>query len=697
MSFPSPAPNRVALALGAALALLAVHAPSVEAQQAAARGAQITPNFKDADITQVIEAVSAATGKNVIIDPRVRAQVTMLSSTPMSSAAFYEAFLALLSVHGFIAVETGGIIRVVPDANARQMPSIDLPNRVSATSDEIVTQIVSVRNISAAQLVPILRPMQPQYAHLAVYPASNILIISDRANNVNRMMRIIRRIDEAASSEVEVVSLQNASAAEIVRIVSSLTQAQAQAEGGAPSVRLVADDRSNSVLISGDTTLRLRAKALIAHLDTPLDNGGDTQVRYLRYADAEKIAGKLKEQLSAATAAPAAAAGATALADRSTSIWAEPETNALVMTAPPKTMRSLMTIVDKLDIRRAQVLVEAIIVEVSADKSAELGVNWVAADADGDIPAGGFIEPVGGISVVDLARAVDNPASLTAVSCGTTIGTGRLNGTGINFAAMIRALRGDSNTNIIATPSIVTMDNQEAQIKVAQEVPFVTGQFTNTGNNAGGSVNPFQTIQRQEVGTILKITPQINEGDSVMLKIEQESSSIAASSSGAVDLITNKRTINTHVLIEDGGTIVLGGLISDTQTRGEQRVPFLGRIPIIGEAFKTRSAKNNKTNLMVFIKPRILRDGTDTAIETNQKYNYMRDEQRRLGPRGEILPLLPGTRRPMLPELPEPPPRPAVAPAPAADAAVEAAPAATTAAPATAPATTPAPATGTAP
>jgi general secretion pathway protein D len=697
MSFPSPAPNRVALALGAALALLAVHAPSVEAQQAAARGAQITPNFKDADITQVIEAVSAATGKNVIIDPRVRAQVTMLSSTPMSSAAFYEAFLALLSVHGFIAVETGGIIRVVPDANARQMPSIDLPNRVSATSDEIVTQIVSVRNISAAQLVPILRPMQPQYAHLAVYPASNILIISDRANNVNRMMRIIRRIDEAASSEVEVVSLQNASAAEIVRIVSSLTQAQAQAEGGAPSVRLVADDRSNSVLISGDTTLRLRAKALIAHLDTPLDNGGDTQVRYLRYADAEKIAGKLKEQLSAATAAPAAAAGATALADRSTSIWAEPETNALVMTAPPKTMRSLMTIVDKLDIRRAQVLVEAIIVEVSADKSAELGVNWVAADADGDIPAGGFIEPVGGISVVDLARAVDNPASLTAVPRGTTIGIGRLNGTGINFAAMIRALRGDSNTNIIATPSIVTMDNQEAQIKVAQEVPFVTGQFTNTGNNAGGSVNPFQTIQRQEVGTILKITPQINEGDSVMLKIEQESSSIAASSSGAVDLITNKRTINTHVLIEDGGTIVLGGLISDTQTRGEQRVPFLGRIPIIGEAFKTRSAKNNKTNLMVFIKPRILRDGTDTAIETNQKYNYMRDEQRRLGPRGEILPLLPGTRRPMLPELPEPPPRPAVAPAPAADAAVEAAPAATTAAPATAPATTPAPATGTAP
>lgn len=690
MSLSPTASNRAALALGAALLLLTLQLPTATAQQTASRGAQITPNFKDADITQVIEAVGAATGKNIIIDPRVRAQVTMLSSTPMSSAAFYEAFLALLSVHGFIAVETGGIVRVVPDANARQMPSIDLPGRVSATSDEIVTQIVSVRNISAAQLVPILRPMQPQYAHLAVYPASNILIISDRASNVNRMMRIIRRIDEAASSEVEVVSLQNASAAEVVRIVTSLTQAQAQAEGGAPSVRLVADDRSNSVLISGDNNLRLRAKALIAHLDTPLDNGGDTQVRYLRYADAEKIAGKLKEQLSAATAAPAAAAGAAALADKSTSIWAEPETNALVITAPPKTMRSLMSIVDKLDIRRAQVLVEAIIVEVTADKSAELGVNWVAADADGDIPAGGFVQPVGGVSVLDLARAVDDPSTLTSVPRGTTIGIGRLNGTGINFAAMIRALRGDSNTNIIATPSIVTMDNQEAQIKIAQEVPFVTGQFTNTGNNNGGSVNPFQTIQRQEVGTILKITPQINEGDSVMLKIEQESSSIAASSGGAVDLITNKRTINTHVLIEDNGTVVLGGLIQDTQTGGEQRVPFLGRIPIIGEAFKTRNAQKTKTNLMVFIKPRILRDGTDAAIETNQKYNYIREQQRRNGPRGEILPLLPGERRPMLPELPPPPPRATPVP----DAAAEAP---ATSAPTTPAAAAPTPATGSAP
>ena len=636
-------------------------------------GQRITPNFKDADITQVIEAVGAATGKNIIIDPRVRAQVTMLSSTPMSPDAFYEAFLALLSVHGFVAVPSGNILKIIPDANARQLPANDLPNRVSSTSDEIVTQVIAVRNVSAAQLVPILRPLIPQYGHLAAYPSSNILIISDRANNVNRMMRIIERIDQTSSSDIEIVSLQNASATEVVRIVTALNQAQAQAEGGSPTVRLVADDRSNSILISGDSMMRLKAKTLIAHLDTPLENGGDAQVRYLNYADAEKIASKLKEQLSASAGAPAAAGGAATAADRTATIWAEPETNALIINAPPKTMRALMSIVDKLDIRRAQVMVEAIIVEVSADKSAELGVNWVAYDRDREVPAGGFIEPIGGVSIVDLARAVDDPTTLTSVPRGTTIGIGRLKDTGINFAALLRALRGDSNTNIIATPSIVTMDNQEAQIKVAQEVPFVTGQFTNTGGGAGGGVNPFQTIQRQEVGTILKITPQINEGDSVMLKIEQESSSIAASSSGAVDLVTNKRTINTNVLIEDGGTIVLGGLIQDTQTNGEQRVPFLGRIPIIGEAFRTRSAKKAKTNLMVFIQPTILRDGMDTAIETNQKYNYIRDQQRRNGPRGEILPMLPGEKRTILPPLPAFPAPPARVPADA---------------PATAPATT---------
>jgi general secretion pathway protein D len=658
-----PIRTRPSTALLAALALgiaMGGVAPPAAAQSAAQR---ITPNFKDADITQVIEAVAAATGKNIIVDPRVRAQVTMLSSTPMTPDAFYEAFQALLQVHGFVAVPSGKTVKIIPDANSRTLPGNDLPDRVSATSDELVTQVVSVRNVSAVQLVAILRPLMPQNAHLAAYPSSNMLVLSDRANNVNRMVRIIRRIDQESDADIEVVPMQNASAAEVVRTMTALNPAQVQGtEGGGSPLRAVADERSNSILLAGDKTQRLRARTLIAYLDTPLAGGGDTRVRYLRYADAEKIAQKLKEQLSGGGAPAAGAAGAAAAAGGPTTIWAEPETNALVVTAPAKTMNSLMSIVDRLDIRRAQVIVEAIIVEVSADKAAELGVNWVLdGTQDGNV-VGGFIEPVGGVSIVDLARAVNDPTTLTSAPRGTTIGIGRLQDTGINFAAVIRALRGDSTTNIIATPSIVTMDNQEAEIKVAQEVPFVTGQYTNT-SGGGTPLAPFQTIQRQEVGTILKVTPQINEGDSVMLKIEQESSSIAATSSGAVDLVTNKRTISTHVLIEDGGTVVLGGLIQDSQTGGEQRVPFLGRIPVIGEAFRTRSAKKTKTNLMVFIQPRILRDGLDATIETNQKYNYIRDQQRRLGPQREVLPLLPGEQRAELPPLPAPT-APAVPPAP---------------------------------
>lgn len=614
-------------------------------------GPRITPNFKDADITQVIEAVAAATGRNVIIDPRVRAQVTMLSQTPMSPDEFYEAFLALLQVHGFAAVPSGQVVKIVPDANMRTMPGNDLAPEVSATSDELVTQVVSVNNVSAAQLVAILRPLMQQNAHLAAYPASNTLILSDRANNVNRMLRIIRRIDQANDSDIELIAMQNVSATEVIRTINALNPAQTQGEGGMAPLRMVADERSNSILLAGDATQRLRVRTLIAYLDTPLAEGGDTRVRYLRYADAEAIATKLKEQFAASGGA-AGGQGAVATTGATTTIWADPETNALVITAPAKTMKSLMGVVDKLDIRRAQVIVEAIIVEVSADKSAELGVNWLIDGSQADNAVGGFIEPVGGVSIVDLARAASDPTTLTAVPRGTTVGVGRLRDTGVNFAAILRALRGDSTTNIIATPSIVTMDNQEAEIKVAQEVPFVTGQYSNTGGSGNNNfLNPFQTIQRQEVGTILKITPQINEGDAVMLKIEQESSSIAATSSGAVDLVTNKRTISTHVLIEDGGTVVLGGLIQDSQTGGEQRVPFLGRIPVVGEAFRTRSAKKTKTNLMVFIQPRILRNGTDTRLETNQKYNFIREQQLQLGPQSGSIPLLPGERRAELPPI----------------------------------------------
>jgi len=654
--------DRIALKLvgGALAAVLVLAVPSATLGQA---GGAITPNYKDADLGQIIEAVSAVTGKNFIVDPRVRAQVTMLSSTPMSPAAFYEAFLSILQVHGFVAVPSGDVIKIIPDANARQVPANDLPSSVSSTSDEIVTQVIAVKNVSAAQLVPILRPLIPQYGHLAAYPASNMLIISDRASNVSRVVRIVQRIDQTGDENIDVIPMQHASAAEVVRIVNTLYTSAAAEGGGMPTVKMVADERTNSVLVSGESSQRLRLKTLITHLDTPLESGGDTQVRYLRYADAEKISQKLREQIQGiaaaaapgAAGAPAAAPAASGTGDKSVTIWAEPQTNALVVTAPPKVMRSIMQIVDRLDIRRAQVLVEAILVEMSYDKSMDLGVNWLIADTDADgysIPAGGFVQPVDGTGIGQIIQGVLNPESIAGLPSGLTMGLGQIVENGTSWAALIRALGGIGNTNIIATPSVVTLDNEEAEIKIAQEVPFVTGQYTNQGvSGPGGVVNPFQTINREEVGNILKITPQINEGDSVMLKISQEASSIAASSQqvSTTDLITNKRTISTNVMVEDGGIIVLGGLISDEVRESRSQVPFLGSIPLIGELFKTRSVDKVKTNLMVFIRPRVIRDGTDAAIETNAKYNYIRDQQLNRN-KGKVT-LLPGERQPTLPAL----------------------------------------------
>ena len=628
-----------------------------------------TANFRDVDIAVLAETVAQATGKTFILDPRVRANVNLISSSPMTANELYQAFLSILQVHSFAAVPTGNIIKIVMDASVRTVPGNDLPATVNANSDEMVTQVIVAKNVSAAQLATVLRPLIAQYGNLAPVPGTNTLIITDRASNVNRIMRIISRVDQASDANIEVIPLQNSTAADIVRTMTALTTGQAQ-DGASPS-RVVADERSNSVLISGDSAQRLRIATLIAHLDTPVENGGDTQVIFLHYADAEKIAPKLKEQMTGVVAVAGATGGAAAAAlDRSTTIVAEPETNALIITAPPKTMRALKGIIDRIDIRRAQVLVEAIVVDVSTNNSADLGVNWVAYSKENDaqVPAGSFISPIGAAnsnpySIVDLAKAVKDPASATSVPTGATIAFGRLAANGLNFAAMIRALRSDANTNVIATPSVVTMDNQEAQLKVAQEVPFITGQYASTGGNS--QLNPFTTIQREEVGLILKITPQINGGDAMMLKIELESSELSGTAGDAGSLITNKRTIGTNVLIEDGGTVVIGGLIRDAKTEGENRVPFLGRIPLIGELFRVRSGKREKTNLMVFIRPKILADGVQSAIETNAKYNSLRDLQQRMGQRQdkELIELIPGAS----PILPPAPPIPAASSEPVAD------------------------------
>ncbi len=676
-----PYPKAHAASVWVLTALLVLMSFPAAPQSRQQDGPTITPNYKDADLSQIIQAVSEVTGKNFIIDPRVNAKVTMLSATPMSPAAFYEAFLSVLQVYGYVAVPAGKVIKIIPNTDARQLPSIDLPNDVSATSDEIVTQIITMKNISAAQLVPLLRPLIPQQGHLAAYPSGNMLIISDRASNVNRIMRIIERMDESGDEPVEVIPLHNASATELVRTVNQLSQGQT-GEGASAAVKVVADERTNSVLVSGEKSLRLKIKALIVNLDTPMQTGGDTQVRYLRYADAEKIADKLKGQASASAkalggpqgsgGAPSPSAGGSNV-DASVTIWADVATNALIMTAPPKIMKSLMAVIDKLDIRRAQVQVEAIIVEVDVNKSSNLGVQWILyGQGNNTVPIGITNLPGSGSSIVNLATAalggVSGIASsatsatstgataasslASAIPTGATVAIGRYNPTsGTNFAAIVQALRSDGTSNIISTPSLITMNNEEAEVKVTQEIPLITGSYTNSQTSTAGTTSPFETIQREEVGTILKVTPHINEGNSVQLKIEQEDSSPGAKLTDSADISTNKRSIKTTVLIEDGGIIVLGGLMSDTVTESEDRVPVLGAIPLLGNLFKSRSGSRQKKDLLVFIRPQILRDADATENLSESKYNNTRDSEKKLN-HGKIM-LLPGEKQPVIPTIPK--------------------------------------------
>ncbi len=659
--------GHLAAVLALAAVLLSPGLP-VASQTRQQDGPTITPNYKDADLSQIIQAVSEVTGKNFIIDPRVNAKVTMLSATPMSPAAFYEAFLAVLQVYGYVAVPAGKVIKIIPNTDQRQVPANDLPANVSATSDEIVTQVMSLKNVSAAALVPMLRPLMPQYAQLAAYASGNMLIISDRASNVHRLMRIIERLDQSGDEPIDVIALHNASAADVVRIVTSLNQG-AGGEGAGAAVKVVADERTNSILLTGEKSQRLRVKALIVDMDTPLSSGGDTQVRYLRYADAEKIAEKLKGQATATAKAqggpptgPTPAGGGGSNVDASVTIWADIATNALIITAPPKIMRSLMQVIDKLDIRRAQVQVEALIVEVDVNKSSNLGVQWLLfGQGGGTVPAGVVNLPGAGTSIVDLAAAVlsggaagaggvTTPITSSTVGTGATVAVGRVVNNGTSFAALVQALRSDGSSNIISTPSLITMNNEEAEVKVTQEIPLITGSYSNTTASVSGTTSPFTTIQREEVGTILKVTPHINEGNSVQLKIEQEDSSPGAKLTDSADISTNKRSIKTTVLIEDGGIIVLGGLMSDTVSQSEDRVPGLGAIPLFGNLFKSRSGSRQKKNLLVFIRPKILRDAEATESTSESKYNSIREQQKSLN-NGHIS-LLPGQKQPVVPVVP---------------------------------------------
>jgi general secretion pathway protein D len=606
------------------------------------QGPQLTANYRESDIRVVADQVQQVIGRPIIIDPRVRAQVTVLSNAPMSPAAFYQLFLATLEVHGFVALDSGDAIQIVPDANAR-----------FGEGDDYVTQAIVLDNIGAAQLVPILRPLLPQSAHLAAHPSSNALIVADRPNNIARMMTLIRRMDQAGTQDVEVIALENASADEVVRMLSALNQA-AQAQGGAPPVQVMADARTNSVLLSGSGAVRLQYRGLIAHLDTPSAQGGETLVQYLNYADAEELATKLEAQFGGAGGqAPAPAEGGSPANTGPIKIWADVPTNALIISGPERVRQDVLALVKQIDIPRYQVMVDAIIVELTEEKAAQLGTTWIldGSDSNDGIGLTNFSGATGGILGLATAAsgATPNPS---AIGDGILLGVGRVRDGGTSWAAIVNALRGDADTNIVATPHLVTLDNEEAEIKVGQEVPFLTGQFTSTGAGGGnnGNVNPFQTIQREQVGTSLKITPQINEGSGVKLTIEQEFSSLSGSAAGAVDLVTNNRTITTSVFVNDGEVLVLGGLMDDQLRQNEQRVPGLGRIPGLGWLFRARKTDHMKKNLMVFIRPTILRNREDARFQTGQKYRYVQELQRQMAE--DRVRLMRNEEQPSMPPLP---------------------------------------------
>lgn len=645
---PSSLARRAALGL---LALLAVSLPA---------WAQVTLNLKDADISTLIATVSEVTGKNFIVDPRVKGKVTVVSSSPMDSAGVYETFLAVLQVQGFAAIPAGDAIKIVPETNARWDGGGLNSGGVGLPIDEVVTHVYNIQNVSAAQLVPILRPLVPQWGHLAAYAPSNMLIISDRAANVVRLEKLIRQIDTSSDREIEMVQLKYAGAAEVVRTLTALTQGSKNAADASvqPAV-VLADERSNSVLVGGDKADRQKMLDIIRRLDIQVGEDGATQVVYLRYASAENLAPILEGYAQQATQADrngaqgGAAAGPTAASAGANAngvkVLADKDTNALIITAPPKAMRMVRDVVAQLDIRRRQVLVDGIVAEVSADKSSQLGVDWAVYNGD-KIAAAGILNPNSLSAIAGAAQASSTAEAIASVvGQGVTLGGGKIaTGGGTSFALLLRALKGDGNTNVLSQPSLLTLDNEEAEFSVGQEVPFLTGSYSNTGTtSSSGLVNPFQTVERKDVGLKLGITPQINDGGAVKLKLKLEISSLASTATSAVDLVTNKRTLNNTVTVEDGQILVLGGLIDDSLNDSRSGVPFISDIPLIGSLFKYRSVTRTKRNLMVFIRPAILHKQTDGDYYTRRKYDISREAQL-MGSAGSI-PLIGGQRPIMSP------------------------------------------------
>lgn len=641
---------------------------------------KITLNFVNADIESVVKTVGLITGKNFILDPRVKGTINIVSSNPVDRDLVYSILLSALRLQGFAAIEgPGSTVKIMPEAEAKFNFSQTTRDRAGLSGDKIVTHVYPLQYESANQLVPILRPLIGPNNTISAYPNTNTLVITDYASNIRRLVRIIEAIDRPSQGDVEIIRLNNTSAIDIAQILPRLLQESPGAPAGVPGVPLavdasrrfsiVADPRTNSLLVRADNASRVaKVRALVAKLDTPGAAGGNIHVVYLRNAEAPKLAETLRALIAgeskpaggiaapplAAPGVPAATANASSVpASVNSSIQADAATNSLIITAPEHTYRTLRAVIDQLDTRRAQIFVEALIVEVTSDKAAEFGLQWQDLTGinktDTQVIGGtNFNNRGSGRNIIDITTNVGNAAR--GLNIGIVRGQMSLPGLGtvLNLGVLARALEADANANILSTPNLLTMDNEEAKIVIGKNVPFITGSYAqSTTSGVGGPVNPFQTIERRDVGLTLKVKPQITEAGTVKLQIFQEVSSIDDQSNVA-GIITNKRSIESTVLVDDGQIVVLGGLIQDDTRNNVEKVPGLGDIPLLGHLFRTETRGRVKTNLMVFLRPYVLRSDIAARALTLDRYDYIRNEQAGTQVRPHLF--LPEYSAPLLPE-----------------------------------------------
>jgi general secretion pathway protein D len=618
-------------------------------QSALVQAAEYSASFKNADLNEFINIVGKNLQKTIILDPSVRGKINVRSYDLLNESQYYQFFLNVLEVYGFAVVDMGdGVIKVIKskDAKVAAIPVVDDGSQFQG--DEMVTRVVPVINVSVKELAPLLRQLNDSAGggNVVHYDPSNVIMLTGRASVVNRLVKIIQRVDKAGDQEVDIVKLQFASALDMVNMINSIQQTSTSAKASTTSVlkpRLVADERTNSVIVSGEPKTRARVIKLVKSLDNELKNNGNTRVFYLKYANAKEVVDVLTGVSKGLDEAGGKAANATASNQSSLSIQAHEGTNAIVISAQPALMASLSSIIRQLDIRRAQVLVEAIVVEVSEGSGVNLSVQWAS---------GGGITSFNdnGLSTTEIASAayqIDNDEDdlSDVIDSLSSISGGIAGYVGSDWAVILQALSTSTGSNILATPSLTTLDNQEASFIVGDEVPVLTGSTSSSNNE-----NPFQTIERKEVGIKLKVTPQINEGDSVQMTIEQEVSSIQGQTS--VDVVFATRSVKTTVLAKSGETIVIGGLIDEAVNETIDKVPLLGDIPYLGWLFRSTQSSTEKRNLMIFLRPTIIRDDQTMMELSQRKYGLIRQVQ--LGQGADGVALMPDSDVPVLPEWGQP-------------------------------------------